>query len=166
MSQSVSPPRSPSTGFIKLPPIISNDLDRKFLTNLSEYIERELSEVNPDDPGNRFVVHQAAFNKVQFLCLSNQSGEQTQQITPYQYYFGQQYSPGMPTSCLITGIEKTVLSKRHIYPFHVLLDVHVLLAHMSMGIWDLLRSLNGAVMVLWLIQVVTLDLFSSETPVK
>ncbi|XP_064599978.1 clathrin heavy chain linker domain-containing protein 1-like [Liolophura sinensis] len=64
MSESVSPPRSPSTGFIKLPPIISNELDRKFLTSLSEYIERELSEVNHDDPGQRYVVHQAAFNKI------------------------------------------------------------------------------------------------------
>ena len=64
MSDSQSGYSTPTSGFAKLPPIITNDADREFLRLLNDYIEMELGKVDPLDDEQRYIVYRTAFNKV------------------------------------------------------------------------------------------------------
>ena len=47
-----------------LPPIITNEKDRMFLTTLNEYIETELCKTDKGNAEQRYIVHREAFDKV------------------------------------------------------------------------------------------------------
>ncbi|KAL5008618.1 hypothetical protein ScPMuIL_014199 [Solemya velum] len=56
---------SPTTsGFAKLPPIITQDSDKVFLSELNNYINHELLKIDPDDDEQRYIVYKTVFNKI------------------------------------------------------------------------------------------------------
>lgn len=70
MSRSGSGFSTPTSGFARLPPIVTNESDREFLQVLNEYIELELGKVDPSDDEQRYIVYKTAFNKVILLNSS------------------------------------------------------------------------------------------------
>lgn len=55
---------TPTSGFSRLPPIVTNELDREFLRTLTEYIELELGRVDSDDDEQRYIIYKTAFNQI------------------------------------------------------------------------------------------------------
>lgn len=64
MSSQSSRSSTPTSGLSKLPPIITNEVDREFLYELNGFIDRELSKINPQSEEQRYLVYKAVFNKV------------------------------------------------------------------------------------------------------
>lgn len=67
MSDTGSGYSTPTSGFMKLPPIVTSESDRQFLRILNDYIEIELRKVNPEDDEQRYIVYKTAFNKVTLI---------------------------------------------------------------------------------------------------
>ncbi|WAR19798.1 CLHC1-like protein [Mya arenaria] len=55
---------TPSSGFSRLPPIVTSESDREFLRALNEYIQQELGKVDATDDEQRYIVYKTAFNKI------------------------------------------------------------------------------------------------------
>lgn len=54
-----------------IPPIITSETDRRFLTGLDKWIESEMSQINQADPEQRYVIYKEAFDKViSLICLN------------------------------------------------------------------------------------------------
>ena len=64
MSETDSGQSTPVSGFSRLPPIITSDIDREFLLSLNEDIEQELSKVDRVDDEQRYIVYKTGFNRV------------------------------------------------------------------------------------------------------
>ena len=64
---------SPTSGFSRLPPIVTSENDRQFLKGLNEYIELELEKVNSNDDEQRYIIYKTAFNRVSPPCISDNS---------------------------------------------------------------------------------------------
>lgn len=64
MSEYQSGHTTPVSGFSKLPPIVTSEIDREFLRCLNEFIELELGKVDPNDDEQRYIVYKTAFNRV------------------------------------------------------------------------------------------------------
>ncbi|XP_060559629.1 clathrin heavy chain linker domain-containing protein 1-like [Ruditapes philippinarum] len=64
MSDTGSGYSTPTSGFMRLPPIVTSESDRQFLRVLNDYIEVELRKVNPEDDEQRYIVYKTAFNKI------------------------------------------------------------------------------------------------------
>lgn len=54
----------PTSGFARLPPIVTSELDRQFLKALNDYIEQELEKVNSDEDEQRYIIYKIAFNRI------------------------------------------------------------------------------------------------------
>ena len=52
-----------------IPPIITNQQDRYFLQQVTEYIQNEVEEIIQSDPQQRFTVYKTAFEKVCITLL-------------------------------------------------------------------------------------------------
>ncbi|XP_062620292.1 clathrin heavy chain linker domain-containing protein 1-like [Saccostrea cucullata] len=63
MSQ-VSSRASTPGGYPKVPPIITNECDRVFLSDLNEYIEDEIKKVSSEEAEQRYIIYRNAFNKI------------------------------------------------------------------------------------------------------
>ena len=50
-----------------VPPIVTNEQDRIFLRQLTDYIDGELARIDSKDPYQRFVIHKTAFEQVSHL---------------------------------------------------------------------------------------------------
>ena len=59
---------SPTSGFSRLPPIVTSEVDRQFLKALNDYIEQELKNINTDEDEQRYVIYKTAFNRVCKYC--------------------------------------------------------------------------------------------------
>ena len=57
---------SPTSGFTRLPPIVTSEIDRQFLKGLNDYIEQELERVNSDEDEQRYIIYKTAFNRVSY----------------------------------------------------------------------------------------------------
>lgn len=55
---------SPTSGFTRLPPIVTSEIDRQFLKGLNDYIEQELEKVNSDEDEQRYIIYKTAFNRI------------------------------------------------------------------------------------------------------
>ena len=74
---------SPTSGFSRLPPIVTSENDRQFLKGLNEYIEFELEKVNSNDDEQRYIIYKTAFNRVSPPCISDNALMKTFIISPY-----------------------------------------------------------------------------------
>ena len=58
-------PRSETSPYSPLPPIVSSEKDRLFLLGLNQFVDDELGKVKDRfNPEQRFAVYKSAFNKV------------------------------------------------------------------------------------------------------
>ncbi|XP_012942238.1 clathrin heavy chain linker domain-containing protein 1 [Aplysia californica] len=64
MSRPSSASDTPVSGFYKLPPIITTEADREFLSDVNSFIDAELSKVNHLDEEQRYLIYKAVFNRV------------------------------------------------------------------------------------------------------
>ncbi|KAK3591625.1 hypothetical protein CHS0354_013809 [Potamilus streckersoni] len=55
---------TPTSKFVPLPPIITNNTDRQFLQGLSSYIDHEMTKVDTNDDEQRYIIYKTAFNKI------------------------------------------------------------------------------------------------------
>ena len=62
---------TPSSPLTVVPPIIKNERDRDFLQGLTGYINTEMTKTDPLNTEQRYIIHKAAFDKVNYylLCL-------------------------------------------------------------------------------------------------
>jgi len=59
-----SRPSSASSNHHVLPPIITNEKDRQFLTTVTSHINDEMDRIDPNDGEQVFVVYKGAFDMV------------------------------------------------------------------------------------------------------
>jgi hypothetical protein len=64
LQSEVSSRASTPGGFPRIPPIITNEIDRVFLRDLNDYIEDEIKNVNSEEAEQRYIIYRDAFNKV------------------------------------------------------------------------------------------------------
>ena len=60
-------PRSETSPYTLLPPIVSSEKDKYFLIGLNSFVEEELGKVKDRyNPEQRFAVYRSAFNQVRY----------------------------------------------------------------------------------------------------
>ncbi|XP_021366978.1 clathrin heavy chain linker domain-containing protein 1-like isoform X2 [Mizuhopecten yessoensis] len=64
MSSRSSTPTSTTSKYTKIPPIITNEVDRRFLQDLSEYIDYEMSRINTEEDEQRYIIFKTVFNRI------------------------------------------------------------------------------------------------------
>ncbi|XP_033734726.1 clathrin heavy chain linker domain-containing protein 1-like isoform X1 [Pecten maximus] len=55
---------TPTSKYPKIPPIITNEVDRRFLQDLSEYIDYEMARINTEEDEQRYIIFKTVFNRI------------------------------------------------------------------------------------------------------
>ncbi|XP_069116425.1 clathrin heavy chain linker domain-containing protein 1-like isoform X2 [Argopecten irradians] len=55
---------TPTSRYPKIPPIITNEVDRRFLQDLSEYIDHEMARINTEEDEQRYIIFKTVFNRI------------------------------------------------------------------------------------------------------